>query len=201
MANMVRIKQAECLVALRRLDDAREILKGCADSLGVTSTKALIAETAGENDQALELAKKVLEKLPQDRSAGLIAGRIWTVQRDWDSALPLLQRLTEAHPFDHEPRLLWGRALIGSGDKPRGEAEIQRATEIKDAFLKFADLHQEAIRRPLDANLRLELGRLAESLGKLDLARQWYRAAVGLDEQNAQALAALQRLSQPPSGR
>jgi len=195
---LVRVNLAECLVALRDLDEARITLKDCVESPSVLATRSAIEEFAGDNAAALSLAQSVLKQLPTDRATGLIAGRILLVQRDWNNALPLLERMTQSLPYDHEPRLLYGRALVGSGEKDRGEQEIRKATELKDMFLKFADLHQEAIKRPQDASLRVEIGRLAEQLGKQGLARNWYRAALGLDEQNADAAAALKRMNGVP---
>ncbi len=195
---LTRVNLAECLVAIRDLDEARIALKDCVESPSVLATRSAIEEFAGDPSAALTLAQSVLKQLPTDRTTGLIAGRILLVQRDWNNALPLLERLTQAHPFDHEPRLLYGRALVGSGEKDRGEQEIRKATELKDLFLKFADMHQEAIKRPQDAALRVEIGRLAEQLGKQGLARNWYRAALGLDDQNADAAAALKRMNSAP---
>ena len=195
---LVRISLTECLIALRDLPEARITLQDCAESPRVLATRSAIEELAGDNSAALKLAQSVLQQLPLDRAAGLIAGRILLVQRDWNEALPLLERLTKSLPYDHEPRLLYGRALVGSGDVVGGEKEIEKATQLKDTFLKFADLHQEAIKRPQDASLRVEIGRLAEQLGKLELARNWYRAALGLDQQNSDAEAALKRMSSIP---
>ncbi len=195
---LVRVKLAECFVALRELDEARNALKDCVESPSVLATRSAIEEFAGNNAAALSLAQSVLKQLPTDRATGLIAGRILLVQRDWNDALPLLERMTQSLPYDYEPRLLFGRALVGSGEKDRGEQEIRQATELKDKFLKFADLHQDAIKRPQDAALRVEIGRQAEQLGKPELARNWYRAALGLDEQNADAAEALKRISSGP---
>ena len=192
--NFIRIKLAECLLAIRQLDQARAALKDCPDSLRVTATQAAIEESAGNTEEALKLAESVLKRVPNDRTTGLIVGRILVVRRDWNPALTLLKRMTDSAPYDHESRLLYGRALVGSGAKDEGEQQIQRATDLKNTFLKFADLHQDAIVRPEDAALRVEIGRTAEQLGKLNLAKQWYRAAVGLDNQNAEALSSLERL-------
>jgi tetratricopeptide (TPR) repeat protein len=192
--NFVRIKLAECLIEIRQLDQARSAIQDCPKTLRVSATLAAIEESAGNMSEAQKLAELVLDRVPNDRTTGLILGRILVVRRDWPAALLLLDRLTNSFPYDHESRLLLGRALLGSGEKDRGEQQIKQATELKDTFLKFTDLHQKAIKHPNDAALRVEIGRLAEQLGKLNLAKQWYRAAVGLDEQNAEAQSALERL-------
>ena len=196
--NFTRVKLAECLLAIRRLDEARGAIQDCPDSPRVASTRAAIEESAGNTDESLRLAQSVLERVPNDRESGLIVGRILVVRRDWLPAILLLKRMTESSPYDHESRLLYGRALVGSGVKDEGEQQIQKATELKNTFLKFADLHQEAIIHPKDAKLRVAIGGMAEQLGKFKLAKQWYSAAIGLDEQNTEAITALERLNNKP---
>ena len=41
--------------------------------------------------------------------------------------MPVLQRMVEKAPYDHEPRLLYGRALVGSGQRERGELQGRRS--------------------------------------------------------------------------
>jgi tetratricopeptide (TPR) repeat protein len=191
----VKIEIATCLLELRQLDAAREILETCPDTVGVLALRAAIAETAGDFSAAAKLARSTLEIAPNNITAGMILGRISVTERNWDEAVPVLQKLVELRPYDHEPRLLYGRALVGAGELERGQAEIEAATALKDTFLKFADMHQQAIKQPDDPIIRVELGRLAEQLGKIDLARTWYQAALGLAPDNAEASDALERLA------
>jgi cytochrome c-type biogenesis protein CcmH/NrfG len=114
--------------------------------------------------------------------------------RKWDEAVDFLKKAIEIYPFDHELKLVYGRALVGSGELEAGKVSIQEATELKDLFLKFSDLHHEATKYPADAKIRVRLGQLAEKLGKIELAKTWYRAANGLDPQNQEAAQSLSRL-------
>lgn len=191
----VRVKLAECLSELRKLDEALEVLMPCATVPAVTARRAAIAEAKGEFEQAEKLSREVLSVNPGNQVAGMVLGRISLTERKWKQAQEVLEPLVNASPFDHEPRLLLGRALVGGGDTAAGQTQIKQATELKDAFLKFAKLHEEAIRLPEDAALRIELGKLAETLGKPDLARTWFKAALGLDANNAEAQEGLKRLT------
>ncbi|MEZ6135519.1 MAG: hypothetical protein R3C53_11475 [Pirellulaceae bacterium] len=120
-----------------------------------------------------------MELSPQNRTARLILGRVYVTQRNWSEAIDQLRGLVESDAYDHEPRLLLGRALVGSGDTERGRQEIEAATDLKNTFLKFADMHQEAITKPTEASIRIELGQLAEKLGKFKLASTWYQLLWG----------------------
>jgi tetratricopeptide (TPR) repeat protein len=185
------------LLKLRRLDEAEQALAGAPPVPGVLASRGAIAEAKGETETAVQLAQEALQRAPDNRSARLILARIYLAQRKWDAALPVLEHMVDNAPYDHEARLLFGRALVGSGERDRGETEIQRATELKNTFLKFADLHQEAIKNPEDVAIRISLGQLAEKLGKPQLAENWYRAALGLDPGNKAAADALQLLNPP----
>ena len=189
-----RVEMALCQTELRQLDEARATLADCPTAPAVVAAQALISEAAGNFDLAQSQAQEALDRSPQNRIATLVLGRIYVTQRNWDQAIQLLGGWVEKDAFDHEVRLLYGRALVGAGKTEVGQREIQAATDLKNTFLKFADLHQEAIKRPDDAALRVELGQLAEKLGKMKLARTWYLAAIGLDPANAPAQEALQKL-------
>lgn len=190
---LAKAKLAECFIKLRKLDEAEQVLRDAPPVPGVLASRAAIAEAKGQEETAVKLAKEALKQAPDHPSAGLILARVYLSQRNWNEALLVLQRMVDKAPYDHEPRLLLGRALVGSGQREQGEAEITRATELKNTFLKFADLHQEAIKNPNDVSIRIALGRLAEKLGKRKLAENWYRAAIGLDPTNQEAADALNR--------
>lgn len=190
-----KIKQAECYVAVRKLEQAKAALVSCPESPASITVRAAIAESEGQLDEAAGLAEKVLRDMPKQRLAILILARVLTSQKRWDEALNIVEPLAAQSPYDHEVRMLYGRALIGAGEKARGQEEVKQASKIKDTFLMFADLHQTAISSPNDAKIRVQLGELAENLGKKQLALVWYQAAIGLDSNNSQAKSAIERLS------
>lgn len=194
MEAQVRVKLAECYLALRKLPEARETLVGCPPAPQVLAIKASIAESDGDSGAAVSLARNAIEQSPSNRTAGMVLGRIYSSERRWQDALNVLENLVRESPYDHEPRMLLGRALIGAGEVAQGKSEVKAATQLKDSFLKFADLHQEAIKHPYDAKVRVELGNLARQLGKQRLAKSWYLSAIGLDPTHEGARQALGEL-------
>ncbi len=192
----VRVKLAECLSELRQLEEATAVLRDCPETPGVLALRATVAEASGDMETAVLNARRALRQSPGNRIASLVLGRILVAERKWGEAVGFLEAATESDPFDHETKLLYGRALVGSGEIESGKASIQKATELKDLFLKFADLHHDATKHPTDAAIRVSLGQLAEKLGKIELAKSWYRAAIGLDPKNQEAAQSMAQLKQ-----
>jgi len=125
----------------------------------------------------------------------LVLGRLYNGNRQWDQSIECLQPVVAKYPAEHEPMFLLGRALISSGKEKEGKKWLTESKKFKDMFLKFSELNASAVNRPEDAALRIEIGKLAEELQKIGIARTWYLAALGLDPSNAAAKEALTRLS------
>ncbi len=81
-----------------------------------------------------------------------------------------------------------------TGRAEEGKALLKRSTEIKETFLKLAELHLSANEKPFDVPVRLQLGEVAEKLGRTAVALSWYQAALGLEPANEQATQAIARL-------
>lgn len=195
-----RLKLADALRELRKLDDALQTLESCPEIPEVWATRAACFESAGDVAKALELARRALDAAPKHRRAHLVAGRVRMAKRQWDAAVAHFRTAVEADPTAHKSRFLLGRALVQAGQVSEGQAEIERSVELKEATLELAELHLEAIQRPGDAELRMRMGRLAESIGRPQTALSWYRAASGLDPDSEKAAEAVRRLQSAASG-
>jgi len=194
METEVRVELADSLRELRRIDEALELLAACDDDAAVLTARAACWEAQGELAEAEAAAQQAVKEAPEDPEALFVYGRILLLQREFAAAIEVLQRAVEADPSDHEPRFLLGRALLQSGRTEEGQAELARSKELKQIFLEMAELHLEAIEQPQDAGVRLQLAEHAEQLGRPQIARGWYEAALGLDPGSEVAQAALERL-------
>lgn len=190
----IRLELADSLRELRQSDTALAILEPCRKSADVLAMRAACHEAGGDLQLALDAAQRAVELAPRHPQANFILGRIYLSERAWEKALPHLRTAVEMSPTDHEPRFLLGRALLQTGDAEEGQEQLERSTELKELFLEMAELHIRAIEHPDDASLRVQLGKLAEQLGRPSLALTWYRAALGLQPADAEAAQAIERL-------
>ena len=196
VADEIRLELAESLLKLRKLEEVQETLADVASKSALRS--ALLAEsleTAGKVDEAMAAAKEALEMDTNHLRGRLVLGRLYNGNRQWDQSIECLQPVVAKYPAEHEPMFLLGRALISSGKEEEGKKWLTESKKFKDTFLKFSELNASAVNRPEDAALRIEIGKLAEELQKIGIARTWYLAALGLDPSNAEAKEALTRLS------
>ena len=194
LASEIRLELADCLREQREIGEAFQILDQCLPSADVHAVRAACHEAAGDEEAAIRETEATLADQPRHARGNLIRGRILAARRDWDEAISHLRVAVEAEPSDHEPRFLLGRALLQSGNREQGEAEIRRSTELKEWKLELAELHLQAIDRPEDAQIRMRMGLLAERMGRPRTALGWYRAAAGLDPELAEAGEAISRL-------
>ena len=93
-----------------------------------------------------------------------------------------------------------GVALRALGRADEADRDNARAAELKQAVVTMSRLNAEAADHPTDADVRIRIGHICESLGKPELAASWYRAALACDPRSADALAALRALA-PGRGR
>jgi len=196
VADEIRLELAESLLKLRQLEEVQQTLAAVVSKSA--SRSALLAEsleTAGQVDEAMAAAKEALEMDSNHLRSRLVLGRLYNGNRQWDQSIECLQPVVAQYPAEHEPMFLLGRALISSGKEDEGKKWLTESKKFKDTFLKFSELNAAAVNRPQDAALRIEIGKLAEELQKVGIARTWYLAALGLDPSNVEAKEALTRLS------
>jgi tetratricopeptide (TPR) repeat protein len=196
VADEIRLELAESLLKLRQLEEVQQTLAAVVSkSASRSSLLAESLETAGQVDEAMAAAKEALEMDSNHLRSRLVLGRLYNGNRQWDQSIECLQPVVAQYPAEHEPMFLLGRALISSGKEDEGKKWLTESKKFKDTFLKFSELNAAAVNRPQDAALRIEIGKLAEELQKVGIARTWYLAALGLDPSNVEAKEALTRLS------
>ena len=83
----------------------------------------------------------------------------------------------------------------------QADVELRRMLDIQALEREFKDLHDTAANRPDDAEVRYRTGELALQLGKPQLARVWFRAALAIDPKHVKARAAISQFEALPGNR
>ena len=190
----IRLGLAASLRQQQRVDEAFAALESCPETVTVLTERAMCYETAGQVDKAPR---------PGSPRRGADAPRR-PGQPDPGQASAFSPprggcRGSAAYRpggGSHGPQTpLPPRAGPAPGRRNRrGASGTGTVAPLRDMFLRLADLHLKANGNPYDVGVRVQLGELAEKLGRLQSARTWYRAALGLDPENRQAAEAIARL-------
>ena len=189
----VREELAECLVRLRRYEDAMvqlKLIKATAESKSLEADSLLALGKPEEAEQALADA---LRLDPSHLRALTIRSTLFLEQGELAKAKDHLEKTIAVHPFDFNLRSMLMQLLLRLGDKPGASIQEEKMKELKELKDLFAKLHIQSIQSPNDVSLRFELGNTAMKLGMTETAIDWYNATLGMDPNH---LGARQRLSQ-----
>jgi len=173
-------EMAACQVKLRRYDAALATL---AEAAGTPAERLLEAEcrlALGETERARTLVEGVLAERPDEATALVLLGTIRLEDGAADAAVEVLERAVGLQPRDYQARLTLARALATLGRDADARREQAEAEAIRTLRAEFAELHQRAWDAPRDPAVRLELAKLAEALGRNDLAKVWREAAAAV---------------------
>lgn len=203
-----QFRKGECLIRLRRYDEAWVTLAEVrldptgsdADGLPAADFAAQVFAARAEAclamrrfDESSGFAAESLSRTPGNVAATLTAVRLAEEQQRNEEAILLLKTAIERHPFEAQ---LFGRMadiMATTGQTEQASIARSRSAELMKRQTHFAELHQQAIARPDDFEVRLRLAETAESLGRAGIAGMWYQAASGLAPQDAAVQQAFQQ--------
>lgn len=87
----------------------------------------LLAETSANLDEALQLAQKAVQKLPDSPAASDTLGWVYLKKRMTDSAIQIFDQLARKFPSDPVVRMHYAAALIEKGERDRARKELEAA--------------------------------------------------------------------------
>lgn len=192
--NAVCLELAECQLKQRNFEAAIESLAGCPDSPRRSRLLARCLLNLSSLDQARDLAESSLSQEPLDLDALQLNAEIALADGDISKASDFLRRAVDQHPYSHGVRAQFAQVLGRLGRKTEAQEQLQTAEELQKLWQRFSDLQIDAINRPVDAQIRYEIGLLANRLGKRDLAVSWFRAALAINPSFSLASEALNDL-------
>ena len=190
----VLVEWATCLAHLGKYDQALEALSTSEPTAEVLAIRAECYFAEGEHDRAAEAARGALAQAPNYLPALLLQTDLALDQRRTEEALDFAQRAVASYPTDSLSRQRLGQVYQRLGRTEEAAAELQKMDELKELRLWFTELHERAAEKPYDADVRYELGQVAEQLAWGELAADWYNAALKIDPDHQKAHDALEAL-------
>lgn len=195
----ILVEWASCLAHLGKYDKALEALSTSEPTAEVLAIRAECYFAEGESDKAAEAVRGALAQAPSFQPALLLQIDLALDQGRTDEALDFAQRAVAAYPTDSLSRQRLGQVYQRLGKSEEAEAELKKMDELKELRLWFTELHERAAEKPYDADVRYELGQVAEQLTWGELAADWYNAALKIDPDHQKAHDALEALYQETS--
>ncbi|MGQ9915738.1 MAG: tetratricopeptide repeat protein [Thermogutta sp.] len=193
-ASEIRFELAECLMRQREFKEALETLEALPPSAEVAALRAECHDGLQDAAAAEEQIEAALQQDPANiRALQLKAQRRLNDAR-YAEAVQTLETAVRHHPTQWRLRFYLVQAYERLGDREAAQRELKMMQEWRKLHDRFAELHMEAIKKPFDAAVRLELAQIAEKIDRPMLALSWYRATLGLDSGNETAKQAILRL-------
>ncbi|HSB15346.1 MAG TPA: tetratricopeptide repeat protein [Bryobacteraceae bacterium] len=110
----------------------RQLLKLQPDNpLALNNLAYVLAETGGNLDEALTLAQRARQKLPQDLNVADTLGWIYIKKNLAGNAIDIYKELTAKNPDNPTFRFHMAMALVQKGDRPQARRELQTALQNK----------------------------------------------------------------------
>lgn len=188
----------ECLLKTRNYQQAFETVTRCGESNDVRVLKAECLTGLGKNDEAIQELDLVLAVDANHLRALLLRGTLDLEKGNIEGAIATLTRAAQSHPLDFTAHFKLSQALRRGEKNELADQEAAEAERIRLIRERFAKLHQDASGKPEDASIRTELGDTALELQLLDVAANWYRAALALDPKNEKARISLEKMQFTP---
>ena len=193
-AQSIRIELAESQIKQGQFEEALATLKDCERSAAVLTWEAECRTSLGQFDAAQELLRDAMKIDPQYVPAKLAQGKLLLDRGQTDDAAKVLSEAAQLEPLNSHAHFQLSQALRRMDRVEQADVELRRMLEIQSLEREFKDLHDTAANRPNDAEVRHRTGELARQLGKPQLARVWFRAALAIDPKHAKARAAFSQL-------
>jgi len=194
-AEEIRLELAEAEIKQKEFAAALATSKICTPSARQRVIQAECYLNLGDHKSAQRLVTGVLSDSPDDFKALLLNGQILMESGEIDQAVASFRKSVDRNPSDYHARFQLVQSLRRTGQDEEADRHEKVSDELRETWSKFSDLHIDAIDQPTNAEVRCEIGALAEKLDRLDLAGTWYQAALAINPNSARALAGLQAVA------
>ncbi|HYH65390.1 MAG TPA: tetratricopeptide repeat protein [Urbifossiella sp.] len=126
---------------------------------------------------AAAAADRSIAAHPVDGVLRRLRGQLHLDEGNAAAAVAALEAAAARLPADYQTQFLLAQAYAATGRAPESARAAARAEELRKTLERATALTREAMDRPWDAAVRLELATVTEALGEPKLAAMWRAAA------------------------
>jgi len=190
----VLVELAYCQLKLGRAAEALETLRRASPTADALALQAECCQLQGDEATAKKLVRDALRLDPKHLGAKLVKAALELADGDPAAAVRTLEKAAEDHPKEYLVRYKLIQAYERAGRKDLARGQVQAMNELRQLRTQFAELHNKAMKDPVSADIRYQLGVLANKLGKPELAYTWFTAALALQPDHPAARQALSEM-------
>ncbi len=148
----------------------------------------------GEFDEAQQYIQQAISIDAQHEHALEMHGTLAMQSGQTEQALAILQHAAAKHPGNDRVLFKLSNVHRQLGNADEAATVFAQHEQIKKLKIQYIEKNVVAAQVPTDANIRFELGKIAEQLYDVPAAASWYQAALALDPTHQAATAALNDL-------
>lgn len=148
----------------------------------------------GEFDEAQKYIQQALSIDAQHEHALEMHGTLAMQSGQTELALSILLQAATRHPGNDRILFKLSNVHRQLGNADEAATVLAQHQQVKKLKIQYIEKNVIAAQVPTDANIRFELGKIAEQLYDVQAAGSWYRAALSLDPNHLAATAALNNL-------
>lgn len=175
----VVVELAEVLVRAGRFADALAVLDADAPAAGPAGEAARVEALRGVARRADAAANvdRAIAAYPADGALRRLRGQLYLDDGNHAAAVAALEAAAERLPADYQTQFLLAQSYTATGRAADAGRAAARAEELRKTLERVTTLTREAMDRPWDAAVRLELATVSEAMGEPKLAAMWRAAA------------------------
>jgi tetratricopeptide (TPR) repeat protein len=190
----VIISMAEVHIKLRQFNQALNRLNQVLVTPRIYALRASCHYNLGDVQDAFDALNDALTRDPAQHEAILLKGTIEIQDRSYATAVDTFVSGLRYYPREDVFMYKLSEAYRGLGNEAKAEELSAQSKILRAKRERFSKLNVDVIGEPTNIAMRLELGKLAEEIGKPELAVIWYQAILTIDSQNQKALFELERI-------
>ena len=172
----VLLELAECQHRTRDYEPALKTLAQAVESVAGDALKAQCLMSLRRTDEARQTADSVLTRETTNLTANLVRADIAMLEKDDETALKCLLAATEHHPFEESAWYKLSQVYARQKKTAEATQASARVEKVRELRNKYLSAEEKATEEPNDVQLRYELMGLATQLGRDDLAQMWQRS-------------------------